>query len=102
MGIEKKITQAIEELKKERPLKTALRFPERMPRCFTSKAFWEDWKFLARWTLDARVDKPTYCIDCTPSCQLDMKRVGRCEHPETVFIKEVHKDDTVTWKGIRK
>lgn len=50
-----------------------------VPLCFSPKIFnlWEQVPPTVRCT--------DHCVDCMPSYQLRMKKLGRCEHPETMF-----------------
>lgn len=48
--------------------------------------FWSQRQF-ALWSASNEVQKPceSPCADCLPTFQLRMKKLGRCEHPETMF-----------------
>lgn len=56
-----------------------------MPMCFWSQRQFALWK-----AADSHVPRGNrcngdQCHDCLPTFQLRMKRLGRCEHPETMF-----------------
>ena len=52
------------------------------PLCFATA---EDF---ARWRGSFEAKRVAHCRDCTPSFQLRMKKLNRCEHPETMFTFE--------------
>lgn len=49
------------------------------PLCFGSLADFE------RWRKSFQAGSSGHCADCLPSYQLRMKKLGRCEHPDTMF-----------------
>lgn len=77
-------------------------FPLRAPRCWSIVADWVEWKRLAQLSLERRLRKPTYCIDCTPEFQKKMIEAGRCEHHRVKFVPKFHKTAGVTtYEGVR-
>lgn len=57
---------------------------ERKPPCFEDQDQWADWNFYA--ATSAHLDD-NYCVDCLPEFKAKMCLQGKCEHPETSFIK---------------
>lgn len=53
------------------------------PLCFVPPAMYQLW--LSSGFTDAAECPAGVCTDCLPSYQLRMKKLGRCEHPETRF-----------------
>lgn len=53
--------------------------PKVAPLCFFPRIF-ELWD-----SAPAAVRVRDCCVDCMPSYQLRMKKLGRCEHPNTSF-----------------
>jgi hypothetical protein len=53
------------------------------PLCFRSLADFE------RWRKSFGANDCGHCRDCLPEFQLRMKKLGRCEHPETMFTFSV-------------
>lgn len=51
------------------------------PLCFASAADFELWRAVPYRQLRGC----SVCTDCLPQYQLRMKKLGRCEHPETMF-----------------
>lgn len=54
------------------------------PLCFSSPRVFELW-LRADMSLPLANRCENFCTDCLPSYKVQMKREGRCEHPETVF-----------------
>jgi hypothetical protein len=50
------------------------------PLCFRSMQDFERWR-----NSKNIVKREPHCRDCLPSYQLRMKKLGRCEHPNTSF-----------------
>lgn len=55
------------------------------PLCFSPRIF-DLWEKANRSSTSAACR--SHCRDCMPSYQLRMKKLKRCEHPETMFIVE--------------
>lgn len=56
-----------------------------IPLCFSPRIY-ELWEGAPVGSQDRRCGN--ICTDCLPSYQLRMKKVGKCEHPETMFTFE--------------
>lgn len=55
-----------------------------IPLCFRTVADFERWqRSLAH--CGGADKRASHCRDCLPAYQLRMKKLGRCEHPETMF-----------------
>ena len=54
------------------------------PLCFVEPWLYELWAG-SRVPNDKAGCQAGHCTDCTPTYQLRMRKVGRCEHPETQF-----------------
>lgn len=53
-----------------------------VPLCFFSPADFERWR---NSRVPANVRTDCVCVDCLPAYQLRMKKLGRCQHPYTMF-----------------
>lgn len=71
------------------------------PSCFNSDAQWRE--YAVAFVIGGRGNgsgdrKPTvsYCRDCTSAYKKQMMEEGRCDHPETVFVRsEKHQGDVI-------
>lgn len=59
---------------------------EAAPACYTPEQWKEYQKFAANPVLK---DEPNgYCADCLPEHQAEMKKAGKCPHPDVRFVVE--------------
>jgi hypothetical protein len=56
------------------------------PPCFTNAKQFREYIELVK-TVRQPADANNYCLDCTAKYQQDMISEGRCDHPETRFVK---------------
>lgn len=54
-----------------------------VPRCATAEDY-KNWRHYAREVYAAY----NFCTDCTPEYKERMCREGRCEKPDTIFLKD--------------
>ena len=73
------------------------------PLCFPSQKAWEEYEVVAADLQHKRPANP--CADCTPAYQREQIRLGKCGHPETVFVAShggsdvegINSDDYTRW-----
>lgn len=68
------------------------------PSCFESQAAWEAYAVafeLANQNNKGGRYEVEFCRDCTPGHRQRMLEAGRCEHPETVFVKSDRFNDVI-------
>ena len=58
------------------------------PRCFSTIGIYRKWLDARQATGNIRDRAHPVCRDCLPGYQLRMKKLGRCEYPETMFTIE--------------
>lgn len=65
---------------------------DKAPACFAGKQEWKE--YVVAWLMAGRQSENrgkrvgvSYCRDCTVAFKAQMMEEGRCQHPETVFIR---------------
>lgn len=69
------------------------------PACFRTDREWREYVvafMLCRNSKERQRNRVDYCRDCTPEFKAEQTKLGKCAHPETVFIRpQVSTEDVV-------
>lgn len=74
-------------------------YSDREPACFPSYIQYREYLSLKRLSQEAHLFQGV-CHDCTPEFKERMLSLGKCEHPETVFVQAHNRFNEVETVGV--